>query len=285
MHPGRTAHVSNRPQGAEHNVESDFYRQFAESRSGPSQRIARAEWAAAALCFERQVLETVDAVVAISQADADLFGRIAHVRAHVVPVVMEVRRQVRPHPGRPHFCYVGSLRWRPNVAGLDWLCQNVWPKIRARIPDATMEIVGVDLERDARGRPVIREAWKVPGVETVGFLKELKPLYRRSLAMLAPVFGGSGVRIKVLEGLRAGLPVVTTPDGGSGLGLTDGREALIADDPDALSRRVERLVRDEDLRARLRHEGYTFLEKHHTPAAAQGALRQALGIGALGSLK
>jgi glycosyltransferase involved in cell wall biosynthesis len=261
----------------QHNVESEFYKQLAESCSGLSKQIARAEWGTA-VRFEKHVLETVDAVVAISRADADDFERVAGVRAHVVPVVVELKRQIRPHPGRPHFCYVGSLRWRPNVAGLDWLCQKVWPKIRARVPDATLEIAGVDLHPDTSGRLPVPDAWKVPGVETVGFVEKLEPLYDRSLGMLAPVLGGSGVRIKVLEGLRAGLPIVTTLDGTSGLPLTDGKEALIANDPDAFAERVERLVRDEDLRARLRDQGHAYLEKHHSPAVAPRALRPALGL-------
>jgi len=260
----------------QHNVESEFFRQFAESGSGLARQIARAEWRASAR-FEKRALQSVDAVVCISRADADVFERLARVRAHVVPVVMEPERGNHPPPGRLHFCYVGSLRWRPNVAGLDWFCQEVWARIRARLPEATMEIAGVDLATDANGCLVVPDAWKVPGVETVGFLEDLEPLHRRSLAMLAPVLGGSGVRIKVLEGFRAGLPIVTTPDGASGLALTDGVEALIADDADGFCERVDRLARDEDLRARLRHEGAAYLEQHHSPAVAQRALRAALG--------
>jgi glycosyltransferase involved in cell wall biosynthesis len=217
-------------------------------------------------------------VVAISDADAAHFRRIAGVAAHVVPVVMDVVRRGRAHPGRPHFCYVGSLRWHPNVAGLDWLCQLVWPQIRARVPDATLTIAGVGLRRDASGRLDVPATWKAAGIETVGFLEDLEPLYARSLAMLAPVREGAGIRIKVLEGLRAGLPVVTTPDGVSGLPLTDDKEVLVASDPDAFAQRVERLVGDGALRARLRDRGYAYLETSHSDAAARRPLRGALGL-------
>ncbi len=259
----------------QHNVESELFRQLAESSSGLLKQVARAEWRAAAR-FEKHALETVDAVVAISRADADHFERVAHVSAHVVPVVVEFERQARPRPRRPHFCYVGSLRWRPNIAGLNWFCQRVWPKIRARVPDATMVIAGKDLEPDDRGRLSIPDAWRVPGIETVGFVANLEALYDGALGMVAPVLGGSGVRIKVLEGLRAGLPMVTTVDGGAGLSLTDGREALIANDPQDFADRVVRLAHDEDLRVRLRDAGYTYLETCHSPAIAERAMRGAL---------
>ena len=265
----------------QHNVESDFFKQFADGhehqRLGPKKIVAKAEYSLARK-FEERTLREVDAVVAISSEDAKHFRALAGVDAHVVPVVMTFERKARPHPGRPHFCYVGSLRWKPNVLGLDWFCQKVWPLVRRRVPDATFEIAGVGLKPDASGKLPVPEAWKAPGIETVGFLEDLEPLYARSLGMLAPITGGSGVRLKLLEGFRAGMPVVTTPDGAFGLPLEDGKEALISSDPEGFAERVERLVKDGDLRERVREGGYTYLEQHHSLAVAQRVMRAALGI-------
>lgn len=261
----------------QHNVESDFFKQFAESKRGPKKLVATAEHRLA-VDFEKRVLRDVDAVVAISSEDARHFDRLAGVAAHVVPVVMDFERVPRPRPARPHFCYVGSLRWHPNVAGLDWFCQEVWPKIRRRVPEATFEIAGVGLKPDASGNLPVPSAWRVPGVTTVGFLEDLEPLYQRSLGMLAPVFGGSGVRLKLLEGFRAGMPVVTTPDGAFGLPIRDGEEALVASDPEAFAERVEKLVADEALGERVRQGGYAYLEKHHSLSVAQAVMRDVLGV-------
>jgi glycosyltransferase involved in cell wall biosynthesis len=261
----------------QHNVESDFFKQFAEKKTGVKRLVAKAEYAASAK-FEKQALSAAHAVVAISNEDAKHFDGLAGIHAHVVPMVLPFERKPRPRPARPHFCYVGNLRWHPNVAGLDWFCREVWPKVRARVPDATFEIAGVGLDRDARGVQRVPEAWKVPGVTTVGFLEDLEPLYVRSLAMLAPVFGGSGVRVKMLEGFRAGMPVVTTPDGAFGLPLEDGKEALVAGDPGGFAERTARLVNDEALRQRVREGGYAYLEEHHSLRVAQGVMRRALGL-------
>ncbi len=262
----------------QHNVESDFFKQFASEKTGPKKIVAKAEYALARK-FEERTLREVDAVVAISGEDAKHFKALGGVDAHVVPVVMTFDRKPRPHPGKPHFCYVGSLRWKPNVLGLDWFCQKVWPLVRKRVPDATFEIAGVGLKPDATGKLPVPEAWKGPGIETVGFLEDLEPLYARSLGMLAPITGGSGVRLKLLEGFRAGMPVVTTPDGAFGLPLEDGKEALISSDPEGFAERVERLVKDEALRERVREGGYSYLEEHHSLAVAQRVMRAALGIG------
>ncbi len=220
----------------------------------------------------------MNGVVAISNEDARVFGDFAGVKAHVVPVVLTFERQKRPDPGKPHFCYVGSLRWKPNVLGLDWFCQKVWPLVRSRVPNATFEIAGVGLKPDASGKLPIPDAWKAPGIETVGFLEDLEPLYARSIAMIAPITGGSGVRMKLLEGFRAGMPVVTTPDGAFGLPLVDGQDALISPDPTGFAERTAKLASDAALRDRLREGGYAFLEKYHSLATAQNIMRGALGI-------
>ena len=261
----------------QHNVESDFFKQFAEKKTGLKKLIANDEYRAS-MRFEKAALKAAHAVVAISAEDAKRFDGLAGIHAHVVPMVLPFERKERPRPPKPNLCYVGNLRWHPNVAGLDWFCRDVWPKIRARLPDATFEIAGVGLKPDASGKLPVPEAWKVPGVTTVGFLEDLEPLYQRSLAMLAPVFGGSGVRVKMLEGFRAGMPVVTTPDGAFGLPLADGKEALIARDPEGFAGRVERLVKDEGLRQQIREGGYSYLEQHHSLPVAQDVMRRVLGI-------
>jgi glycosyltransferase involved in cell wall biosynthesis len=261
----------------QHNVESDFFKQFADKKTGLKKLVAQAEYRAS-VRFEKDALKRAHAVVAISGEDAKHFDALAGVHAHVVPMVLPFERRARPRPPTPNFCYVGNLRWHPNVAGLDWFCREVWPKIRARLPEATFEIAGVGLKADASGKLPVPDAWRVPGVTTLGFLEDLEPLYARSLAMLAPVFGGSGVRVKMLEGFRAGMPVVTTPDGAFGLPLEDGAEALVAGDPESFAEKVHRLVDDEAVRQRIREGGYTYLERHHSLASAQDVMRKVLGL-------
>jgi glycosyltransferase involved in cell wall biosynthesis len=260
----------------QHNVESDFFGQFAAQKRGPKKLVAVAEHRVARR-YEQRALRSVDAVVAISNEDASRFATLAGIRAHVVPVVMPLMPNARSHVEQPHFCYVGNLRWHPNVAGLDWFCRDVWPLVRRRFPEATLVIAGVGLPTE-HGRPIVPEEWRVPGVETVGYLEDLEPLYVRSLAMLAPVFGGSGVRLKLLEGFRAGMPLITTPDGVSGLPVADGKELLVGATARAFADRVARIVDDRALRARLRAQGYAYLERRHSLAAAQGAMRAALGL-------
>jgi glycosyltransferase involved in cell wall biosynthesis len=260
----------------QHNVESDFFGQFAAEKTGLLKPALALEWKAARK-FETESLRNVDAAVAISRADAEVFQKLAGVHAHVVPQAVTYEART-PTPATPcEVGYVGSLSWRPNAQGLDWICREVWPRVRAVSPDLTLSIVGSGLAEGPSG-PVVPPAWRVAGVRTLGFVRELQPHEARWSAMVAPVFGGSGVRIKLLESFRAGVPVVTTPDGAAGLDLQDGRELFIAKDADQFAVRVVELAGSSMLQERLRQAGYAYLERAHAPRVAQAVMRGALGL-------
>ena len=259
----------------EHNVESDRFAQFAREQRGAKRLLAEAEWRAAAR-FERDVLRSVDAVGAISRDDARKYRELAGVDAFTVPQVVPFARRDAVANLPPRLCYAGSLSWRPNAVGLDWFCARVWPLVRERLPEATLEIAGVGLPADDRGAPIVPAPWRAPGVTTLGWVPDLTPLYRRSAAMVAPILGGSGVRIKLLDAFRHGIPVVTTPDGAAGLPITNGREALVESEPREFAARVVELATSPELQRRLRDSAYAYLERHHHIVAAQAVARALL---------
>lgn len=266
-----------------HNVESDFFLQLAERRRGAVRWLALREWELTRR-FEARVLKAADAVVAISEPDAVALSGLCEGRTPVIAVPQVVRFTPRQRRGTGlQLCYVGNLTWHPNVRGLSWFCGEVWPLVRAALPEATLVIAGSGLPSDEEGRPQAPQAWQVEGVTTVGFLPELEPLYAASVGAVAPILDGSGVRIKLLESLRAGMPVVTTGAGAAGLPLQSGREVLIEDSAAGFAAAVVRLLREPGLQEGLREAGYRYLRAHHALEVAQDAMRRALGLGATAS--
>ena len=267
----------------EHNVESDFFAQFAARAPLPLRPLATVEHAAAER-FEAVTLTQVDAVVAISALDAAALTALVERRTgrrvlpHVVPQVALSSEPARRPPAELRLGYVGNLTWHPNALGLSWFCDAVWPLIRARLPAAQLSIAGSGLAVDAQGRPRGPKSWQRPGIELVGFVAELETFYPRCLGLIAPILGGSGVRIKLLEAFRAGLPVITTSAGAAGLPVTSGVEVLIEDAPDRFAQAVVTLSQDPALQERLRAAGYAFLRAHHSPERAATAMRAALGL-------
>jgi glycosyltransferase involved in cell wall biosynthesis len=260
----------------QHNVESDRFAQFAARQHGLRRLVAEAEWRAAKR-YERDILRAVDAVGAISDNDARSYLEFAGVEARTVPQVVPFLRRSGPDHSRPRLCWIGSLTWNPNVRGLDWFCREVWPRVREQLPDATLEIVGPGLPKDASGSVVAPRAWRAPGITTIGFVEDLTPVTERSSVMVAPILGATGIRLKLLEAFRRGVPVVTTPDGAAGLRIDPGREAFVESDPVAFAARVVQLTQSNVERARLREAAYRFLEENHQLAQAQTAVRALLG--------
>jgi polysaccharide biosynthesis protein PslH len=258
------------------NIESDRFAQFAQGQRGIRRLVAEAEWRASRR-YEREILRAVDAVGVVSAEDVVACRQLAGVEAQNVPHLVPFARRPLMTSSGPHFCWVGNLTWESNVRGLDWFCVEVWPRVRERLPEATLEIVGSGLPTDAYGAPVAPATWKRPGITTVGFVDDVTTVYERSAAMVAPILGGTGVRVKLLEAFRYGVPVVTTPDGAAGLPIENAREAFVESGADAFALRVVELASSDDLRRRLRDGGYTFLERHNSLAQAQSVIAALLG--------
>ena len=262
----------------EHNVEWEIFERLAPTFRFAMRQAARLE-ARALRRYERRALRTVDAVIAISDADARAFEKLSGTIATVVPTYIEPAPKRVEGTRAPALAYTGLLAWQPNAHGLDWFCKSVWPLVRKRIPEATLTIAGPGLSRNPDGSLAVPVDWALPGITTVGYVDHLEDVYKTSIAMVAPIIGGSGVRMKLLESMRAGMPTVTTTDGAAGLDVEDGREMFITDEPARFAESVVRLLSDEALRGRVRASGYDYLDSHHSLAVARARVERALAGG------
>jgi polysaccharide biosynthesis protein PslH len=272
----RTMQPSARVVLREFNVESDRFAQYARGQRGPKKLLAEMEWRASQR-HERDTLRAVDAVGVVSAEDVITCRELAGVEALNVPhLVPFARRPALDNPA-PRFLWVGNLVWESNVRGLDWFCAEVWPRVRERLPDATFEIAGAGLQTDKLGDVVAPSTWRRPGISVLGFVEDLTALYERSAAMVAPIVGGTGIRVKLLEAFRHGVPTVTTPDGAAGLPIEAGREAFVEAEASAFAARAVELATSSRLRHQLREAAYAFLERHNGLAEAQCVVSALLG--------
>ena len=195
-----------------------------------------------------------------------------------MPQVVTIAGRVERDCAEPRLCYAGKLSWEPNVRGVDWFCREVWPRVRERLPDATLEIAGAGLPTDADGQQITPPAWRARGIAMLGFQRDIAAVYARSAAMIAPLFGPFGISVKLLEAFRHGIPIVTTPDGAWGLPIEPGREAFVESEPGGFAARVVDLATSPETRARMRAAAYSYLEEHHALATAQASVRAIIGL-------
>ena len=212
--------------------------------------------------FEVGMIKQVDAVATVSETDhATLAEHVPAKRVVVAPNgvdtdryssalkrgAREIRR--RHELSEPVFIYHGSLGNAQNGEAVDRLLGEVFPQLRRRYPDASLLLVGAN--------PPNRTP---QGVVCTGLVDELPYYLAAADVATVPLRSGSGTKLKILEYLATGVPVVTTTIGAEGLPIEHGEHALIADRTDRFVRETLRATRDGDLRDRLTGRGRELVE-------------------------
>jgi glycosyltransferase involved in cell wall biosynthesis len=209
--------------------------------------------------YERDALRSVGCVLAVSDAEAVTFEATASSRVRVVPngVDVEAITPVSSPPVTRDVLFLGSLGYGPNRDAVRYFTREIAPLLLDS--QLRLSVVGSN-----PGEDVYEAAGRAPVPVTVaGFVHELAPYFTSSRAMIVPLREGAGTRLKILEALAWGLPVVTSSIGGAGLGLIDGTHALIADDPASFAGAVRLLLDDDQLWQRLSRAGRALVESRY----------------------
>jgi glycosyltransferase involved in cell wall biosynthesis len=166
---------------------------------------------------------------------------------------------IKPLPPRPgkEILFVGSLQYLPNVDGVQFLVNEVMPEILKRCPDAVLHVVGQ--------RPDERTTrlHHPPSIHIVGEVENLEPHYRTCQVCIVPLRSGGGTRLKILEAMAYGRPVVSTAIGAEGIDVQHGENILIADTPAELADAIATLLNAPDKALRIAQEGRRLVESRY----------------------
>jgi glycosyltransferase involved in cell wall biosynthesis len=173
-----------------------------------------------------------------------------------------------PKPARPTVLFVGRLTYEANVAGLAWFVRRCWPEIRRAIPDARLRIVGSDPPRAVR-------SLDGGDIEVVPNVADVEPHYGAASVAIVPIFRGTGVQMKLIQALMAGVPTVTTTAAADRAGVRDGVHVRVADDPAGWIEAVSGLLDGGSPGQRLAAAGREWAVAHHSPAAVRTQLNAA----------
>ncbi len=208
--------------------------------------------------LHRRAASTVSAVVVCSELDA---GRARAEGVDRVAVIPNGYRAV-PHPlGRldvgspPTVLFQGLLRYPPNIEAARWLADEVAPRVRDRVPDLSVRLVG-------EHGPELDALDDRPRVSVVGRVPDMDTELARADLVVVPVRYGSGTRVKVLEAFAHRIPVVSTTVGAEGIGGTDGVHLLLGDDAPTLADAVVRLLTEPDLRRTVTDAAFDRFDAH-----------------------
>ncbi|KTT10510.1 glycosyl transferase [Pseudomonas oryzihabitans] len=209
--------------------------------------------------WERRVLGAADQVVAVTDDDARL---LAQVTGQAVPVVVnavdtEHFARVTPDFGSQRILFVGNFEYAPNLDAVEWAVREIMPRLWQRHPQARLRICGYALpQRWAATFNDLRLEWS-------GFVPDLREVQGQAALFLAPLRQGGGSKLKVIEALAAGLAVVSTRQGASGLAVRPGQELLLADDAEGLAAALADLLAQPTRAAALGDAGRAYARARH----------------------
>ncbi len=245
----------------QHNAVWTIFKRLAQQKRGPARLFLEREWRLLKR-YEGDVCRRFEAVTAVSDEDRRaLFEAIGAEREMpVIPIAVDATAE-RPIPrteGARGILSLATMMWPPNVDGVMWYAESIHPLVTREVADARFFVVGQRPVAEVRALPE-----RDPSIEVTGYVPDPTPYIANSACLIVPLRSGGGMRVKILEALARGIPIVSTTIGYEGIDLVPGKHLLVADTPEAFAAAVVRLLRDPSAGAALAEAGRArLLEKY-----------------------
>lgn len=241
-----------------HNVESEILRRRANHDGGLIGSWFFGLQAKRMKAFEREAATKGAHVVAVSELDAETFRSYGVRNVTIVPNGVDLD-YFRPMPQvfqTDSLLFVGSLDWHANEDAVKDFAIRILPLIRSRNPNLTFQVVG----RRPSNR-LVTSLQELQGVQLIGEVPDVRPYMAQARAVVVPLRIGGGTRIKILEALAMGKPVISTSIGAEGLEIKNQRDYLLANTPEEFVTRIDALFANPEEQLRLGENGRALVEK------------------------
>jgi glycosyltransferase involved in cell wall biosynthesis len=208
--------------------------------------------------FELKVLNELDAIVTITDFDKTVFekeGFKKPIYTCITGVDVNDYKKKKSETKKPKTIFhFASMDWMPNIEAVEWFLNNCWKSILKQVPDAKFVMAG-------RNMPAHLRKLNEANVLVVEDVPDSRTFYNEHEIMLVPLASGSGLRIKLIEGMAYGKAIVSTSVGAEGINYTNGKNLIIADLPKDFIKAVVDLLKDETKRNELEKGAQAFAEQ------------------------
>ncbi len=243
-----------------HNALYRIPKRLASRERNPFRRLVLWREARALARYEAELWGRFDQVVFVTDLDRyALRGQISNLESlfTTIPICVDPEEQplIRRVPRPRTITHLGTMFWPPNVEGVLWFANEVFPRVLAQVPEAQFVIVGKNPPQEVRALPLQNR-----NIQVTGYVPDPTPYLAETAVFIVPLRAAGGMRVKILDAWCWGVPVISTSVGAEGIDLQDGSHALIADTPEALAEAAVRVLQDPALGERLRENGRRWVE-------------------------
>lgn len=210
--------------------------------------------------YEGRLVRQFDAVLAVSHEDKAALQQAAGqaVDIAVIPIAIDtgevkmIKREAEP----AHILHLGTMYWPPNIDAVKWFVHQVYPLIRQQRPDVQFDVVGA---RPPAELLALNDAGL--GINVTGYVEDPTPCQRQAAVVVIPLLAGGGMRVKILNALAEGIPIVSTALGCEGIQVTPGKDILIGNAPEEFAAEVLRVLDNPALGNQLSANGRRLVEE------------------------
>ena len=233
-----------------HNALSVLYGRLSDTMPRGPRRTVLARDGRRLRAYELRMARQFDVVLAVTAEDGDALSS-AGANIAIVPISVDTDAvaPLQRRPGANHIVHIGTMYWPPNVDAVRWFARHVFPRVRAVRPDVVFDVIG------ARPPRQIRALGTAGAINVTGYVDDPTPYLERAAVTVVPLRAGSGMRVKILNALAHGIPVVSTSLGCSGIAVEPERHLLVADTAEEFAVATLRLLNDREFADRLARNG------------------------------
>jgi polysaccharide biosynthesis protein PslH len=242
-----------------HNIEHEIWERTAAQEKSVLRKWYFKVLARRIRAFKLKVLNKYDLLIPITNRDAGQFQDYGNIKPYqVVPAGYDLTSAMTPQSDKiqfPTVFFIGTLDWFPNQEGLVWFLEKVWLKLLKRNPGIKFHVAG-------RNAPewITLLFQKCPNVIYHGEIDDAFEYMQQNAIMIAPLFSGSGMRVKIIEGMAHGKAIVTTTIGAEGINVSNGENIMIEDDENEFMLRIDELITDREKFNTIGSKAYEFVK-------------------------
>lgn len=225
-----------------HNVEYKIWERISSNTKNPIKKTYLSLLAKRLKAYEIKTFKVLDGIVAMTEVDSNQFVKLGFnkfITAVPTGYIINKSETKNVEVEKNSIFHIASMDWLPNVEGIKWFLNKVWKTVYLNSPNSKLYLAGREMPREFYDL-------KLDNVITVGKVESAKEFYLSKKIMIVPVLSGSGMRIKIIEGMALGKVIISTTIGAEGIQVTNNKNILIADSPEEFAEAIIKCTSSED---------------------------------------